>query len=74
MYDRWFLEITNKKTLFERKLADIQAQFDSMTAKNLEKSIATYDDVKTNMRNVQTDLSEGTAHMSELVTALQYSD
>lgn len=75
--DRWVLQITNKRTLYQQKITQIKASNSELGASNVNK-IDDIDERFTEIQRMAADarqeLIEGNSFMGELVTALRYRD
>ncbi len=71
--NRWILQITNKRSLYEQKVNEIRQE-----AANLKGNLASLDNalqkIVRHTEEAKQYLVEGTSYMGELVTALRYQD
>ena len=72
--DRWFLQIGNKRTLYQQKIDAIAAANGTLKKNSLQELDDTANKLFQNIAEARQYLSEGSLYMSELLTALRYID
>lgn len=72
--DRWFLQIDNKRTLYQQKIDSIAITNGSLRKNTLAEVDSAADKLFQNIAEARQYLSEGTSYMNELLTALRYID
>lgn len=72
--NRWLLQITNKKTLYQQKIDEINSLNTSLTTADASELDRKFSDITKKVGEARQYLLEGTSYLGELGTELKYSD
>jgi len=72
--DRWVLQITNKRTLYQQKFTQLSTLNTSYKGKSEDELNEKFSDIQRMVAEARQELMEGSSFMGELVTALRYRD
>ena len=72
--NRWLLQITNKRTLYQQKLQEIMSANAQLQTTNLQELDRQYAEVTKNIGEARQYLLEGASFLTELTNALKYID
>lgn len=72
--DRWFGKISDKRTIFLQKLDAITKAISSLKSTSLGDLDAKTSDIKTQLADAQSELTEGLSYIKELINAMRYKD
>lgn len=72
--NRWLLQITNKKSLYQQKFDAISSANSLLHGNDIQNLERQYSDLTKSMNEARQYLKEGASFMTELVTALKYVD
>lgn len=72
--ERWYLQITDKRTLFLQKQEQILQTITTLKGSNLQDLERKFNETQRKLTEAQTDLKEGSSYMLELANALRFRD
>ncbi len=72
--DRWILQITNKRTLFQRRIDEVKAVNAAMKETSLPKIITDFNEMQASLTNAKQELTEGSSFLRELLDTLRYKE
>jgi len=72
--DRWFLQIQNKRSLYQQKMDTIKKENDTLKSSSMDEINTTFATIQKEFMEARQYLGEGSAYLQEVITALQYRD
>jgi len=72
--DRWFLQIQNKRSLYQQKMDSVQTKNTSLKASRVDEIEAAFGEIQKEMGSAKQYLSEGASYLKELTTSMKYID
>lgn len=72
--DRWILQITNDRSLYQQKIDAIIAENNQLRGSDVQAQDQTFTHIQKEVAEAKQYLVEGTSFVGELVTALKYQD
>ncbi len=72
--DRWVLQITNKRTLFQKKFDQIVATNNTLRTSSIQELNQKFGDMQRLVGEARQEVIDGSSYMKELVNTLRYKD
>lgn len=72
--DRWVLQITNKRTLFQKKYDQIVGTNNSLNSSSIEELNQRFSEMQRLIGESRQEIIDGSSYMKELVNTLRYKD
>lgn len=72
--DRWLLQITNTRSIYQQKIDSIAAQNSQLKGTNIDEQDRLFRSIQKEVAEARQYLSEGSSYLGELVTSLKYVD
>lgn len=72
--DRWFLQVQNKRSLYQQKMDAIAKENTTLKSNSMDAIASTFATIQKEFLEARQYLSEGSAFLQEVITAMQYRD